>query len=76
MDVNMTDQKEYSEMTIIALVQALKVRGDAWPEKCTNAVLQAIDHMALYLAEDVCEHYEIKERDPEESLELLEGVLI
>jgi hypothetical protein len=71
-----SDPKEYSEMTIIALVQALKIRGDVWPEKCTNAVLQAIDHMALYLAEDVCEHYGIKERDPEESLEMLEEVMI
>ena len=76
MDFNMSDSKEYSEMTIIALVEALKVRGDAWPEKCTNYVLQAIDHMALYLAEEVCEHYGVQEIDVEESLEILEEVLI
>jgi hypothetical protein len=72
----MSDEKEYSEITIIALVEALKVRGDAWPEKCTKYVLQAIDHMALYLAEDVCENYGVQEDDVEESLELLENVLI
>ena len=63
-------------MTIIALVQALKIRGDAWPEKCTKYVLQAIDHMALYLAEDVCEYYGVQEKDVEESLELLEEVMV
>jgi hypothetical protein len=72
----MTEPKEYSEMTIIALVEALKVRGDVWPEKCTKYVLQAIDHMALYLAEDVCEYYGVQEKDVEESLELLEEVMI
>ena len=72
----MSDARECPEMTIIALVEALKVRRDAWPEKCTNYVLQAIDHMALYLAEEVCEHYGIQEKDAEESLELLEEVLI
>ena len=76
MDVKMSDARECPEMTIIALVEALKVRGDAWPEKCTNYVLQAIDHMALYLAEEVCEHYGVQEKDAEESLELLEEVLI
>jgi hypothetical protein len=32
--------------------------------------------MALYLAEDVCENYGVQEDDVEESLELLENVLI
>ena len=72
----MKKQEEYSEMTIIALVEALKVRGDAWPEKCINYVLQAIDHMALYLAEDVCEYYGVQEKSVEDSLELLEKVMI
>jgi hypothetical protein len=69
-------EKQYSEMTIIALVEAFKIRENVWPEKCTKYVLQAIDIMALYLAEDVCEHYGIQGEDVEEHLEMLEEVLV